>query len=77
MTDTLSVHLTVAELLAGWPAAGPVLAQHGMACVGCAMARFETVEEAAAAYGVDADALLDEVRRARRSHHSRSRRSSS
>ena len=77
MPDTLTVHLTMAELLAAWPAAGSVLAHRGMACVGCAMARFETVEEAAAAYGFDADEFLDEVRRAKRSHHSRSRRSSS
>ena len=77
MSDPLNVHLTMAELLAGWPNASSVLAQRGMACVGCAMARFETVEEAAAAYGFNAAEFLDQVRRARRSHHSRSRRSSS
>lgn len=74
MTGKLSTQLTMADLLAGWPAAGHVLARRGMACVGCSMARFETVEEAADAYGFSAAELLDEILRA---SHSRSRRSSS
>lgn len=65
----------MAELLAGWPAASSVLAARGMACVGCAMARFETVGEAAVAYGFDPQELLREVaagkgRPHRSSHHS-------
>lgn len=74
MPDTLTVHLTMAELMAGWPAAVPVLGRRGMACIGCPMARFETIAEAAAAYGFDAEELLDEVRC---NTSSRSRRSSS
>jgi hybrid cluster-associated redox disulfide protein len=73
MAHTLTVHLTMADLLAGWPEAGTVLGRRGMACVGCPMARFETIAEAAAAYEFDAEALLDEVRRhtsSRRRRHS-------
>jgi hybrid cluster-associated redox disulfide protein len=70
---SLGLQLTMAELIAGWPAAVPLLARRGMGCVGCTMARFETVAEAAAAYGFDPDALLTEIRR---SIHSRQRRSS-
>jgi hybrid cluster-associated redox disulfide protein len=74
MTANLSTQLTMADLLAGWPAAGHVLAKRGMACVGCSMARFETIEEAAVAYGFDPAELLGEISRA---VHTRSRRSSS
>ena len=74
MTGRLSTQLTMADLLAGWPAASHVLARRGMACIGCAMARFETVEEAADAYGFIAVELLEEIVRL---GHSRSRRSSS
>lgn len=61
MATGLTIHITMAELIARWPAAGPALARRGMACVGCSMARFETVQEAAAAYGVDPDELLRDV----------------
>jgi hybrid cluster-associated redox disulfide protein len=63
----LTCDMTVAELLSGWPAAGPALARRGMACVGCAMATFETVGEAARAYGVDPEELLRAVASAARS----------
>jgi hybrid cluster-associated redox disulfide protein len=59
-----TLQTTVAELLAGWSAARQVLGRRGMACVGCTMARFETIAEAAAAYGLDAHGLIDEVTRA-------------
>jgi hybrid cluster-associated redox disulfide protein len=57
--------MTVAELLAARPGAAAAFASRGMACVGCPMARFETLADAAAAYAVDLDALLgDAARRA-------------
>ena len=65
---SLGLQLTMAELIAGWPAVVPLLARRGMNCVGCTMARFETVAEAATAYGFDANELLTEIRR---SIHSR------
>jgi len=49
------------ELLARWPSARLPLARHGMACVGCPMARFETLGEAASAYGFDSRTLLSEI----------------
>lgn len=51
--------ITMADLLAGWPAARKAVARRGMACVGCPMARFETLAEAAAAYGFDARELRE------------------
>jgi hybrid cluster-associated redox disulfide protein len=55
--------MTVAELLAGRPGAAAAFASRGMACVGCPMARFETLADAAAAYTVDLDALLGDLAR--------------
>lgn len=54
---------TVAELLEGHPAAAAAFGVRGMACVGCPMARFETLAEVAEAYAVELDALLEEVTR--------------
>lgn len=63
-----TIHTTMEELLERWPSARARLARHGMACVGCPMARFDTLGEAAIAYGLDPFELLREVRgRARKS----------
>ena len=65
LMPTPTLHTTMAELLAGWPAARAVVGRRGMACVGCAMARFETIAEAAEAYGFDAGQFLHEVNHAK------------
>jgi hybrid cluster-associated redox disulfide protein len=44
----------VADVLAASPWSARVFVDRGMACVGCAFARFETVTEAAVTYGIDA-----------------------
>ena len=42
-------------------AAAPVLLSIGMHCLGCPSSQNETIEEAAAVHGVDADALVKEL----------------
>ena len=42
-------------------AAAPVLLGIGMHCLGCPTAQGETIEEAAAVHGVDADKLVDDL----------------
>lgn len=39
--------LTMAEVLRRWPCTGPALMARGLPCMGCAMARFQTLSEAA------------------------------
>ncbi len=38
-----------------------ILMNSGMECIGCAMAHGETVEQACAVHGIDADALVSEI----------------
>lgn len=52
----------VSAVLEHWPQTIPVFLEHGMACVGCPMAAFETLEEAAAIYGLDPARLIEEMR---------------
>ena len=61
VSHTLTGHTTMADLIEEWPAARKVLARRGMACLGCAMAAFETISDAAEAYGFDAGDLIREV----------------
>jgi hybrid cluster-associated redox disulfide protein len=52
---------TIEAVLRAHPAAARVLLRHGMACVGCAMAPYETLAEAAREYRVRPRALLEEL----------------
>jgi hybrid cluster-associated redox disulfide protein len=65
---TLS-HLTIAELLARYPALMGALLARRMACVGCTMARFETLPEAAAAYHLPVSVLLQDIALAAQAAH--------
>ncbi len=49
---------TIYELLQAKPEAAQVLFKFGMGCVGCAIAKGETIKEAAAAHGVPVDEML-------------------
>ncbi len=53
--------LTVAEVLARWPQTISVFMHHRMACVGCAIAPFETLAEVAAVYDLDPSCFLSEL----------------
>jgi len=59
------------EVLRRWPETARALIRRGMACVGCVMAPFETIRDAARNYGTDEAALLRQVRRAARQRRSR------
>ncbi len=53
---------TIAEVLVQCPQAALVFTRFRMACVGCPMAAFETLAEAAQAYGLAPEAVLQEIR---------------
>ena len=53
---------TVAALLAREPRAARVLLDHGMHCVGCAIAPFETLAEICVIYGVSLEQLIVDLR---------------
>ncbi len=57
----LSPRSSVAELLARWPQVIPVFLRHHMSCVGCSMAAFETLEDAARIYGIRYDVFSNEI----------------
>lgn len=57
----LDAHWTIEAVLDARPRAAGVLVRHGMACVGCVMARFETLAEAAREYHLNVSSLLNEL----------------
>ncbi len=58
----LKASLTVAETLSHWPQAAQVFFRHRMACIGCAMSPFDTLADVAAAYNLDLNRFLGELR---------------
>ena len=54
----LTADSTIYDLLKAKPESAEVLFKFGMGCVGCAIARGETIREAAEAHGVPIQELL-------------------
>ncbi len=61
---SISWAMTAEELQHRWPGTTAVLLRRRMACVGCPMARFDTIRDLAANYGVSMQELLEELTRA-------------
>ncbi len=53
--------MTIREVVSMSPKTVPVFMRHGMGCLGCSIAHFETVEEGAMAHGIDVDALVKDL----------------
>jgi len=62
MSEVINADETVSALLAGNPHAARILLNHGMHCVGCAVAPFETLAEVCLVYGVPLEELIEELR---------------
>ncbi|MCR4746154.1 MAG: DUF1858 domain-containing protein [Lachnospiraceae bacterium] len=52
---------TIGDILRVKPTAVPLLMEIGMHCLGCPASMGETVEEAAAVHGVDAEELINRM----------------
>jgi hybrid cluster-associated redox disulfide protein len=57
----IDLDTTVEDTLARNPALASSFVSHRMICVGCAIARFHTLREAALMYNLEPEALLDEL----------------
>ena len=53
--------MTIGEVLMESQDTIPVLLNAGMHCLGCPSSQMETIEEAAAVHGLDADALVEQL----------------
>lgn len=57
-TADIDTKMLVADIMQRWPATVDVFIAQQMACPGCPMAPFMSLEEAARSYGMDPRALI-------------------
>lgn len=51
----------IIEILEIKPQALEIFGKYGMGCIGCAAAKFETLEAGAIVHGIDPQAMVDEI----------------
>lgn len=61
---TLTKEMPIGQIVQEYPQTVPIFLKHGLMCFGCAVARFENLEQGAIAHGIDVDALLMDLNEA-------------
>jgi len=56
-SDKITKDMTLGELVAKHPETAEIMFRHGLHCIGCHMAAHETIEQGAAAHGMDGKAI--------------------
>lgn len=58
MTEEITKDMTIAEVVMKWPETAGTFMEWGLHCYGCAVARYENIEQGAMAHGIPADDLV-------------------
>ena len=58
---TITKEMSIGEVVDKYPQAVEVFLRHGLMCFGCALARFENVEQGATAHGINVEALIKDL----------------
>lgn len=64
MADLITKDMGIMEAIQKYPDVVGVFVAHGLGCIGCAMANFETIEQGAMAHGMDLSALMKDLNEA-------------
>lgn len=57
----ITKEMSISEVLKLDMGAAPVFLEYGMHCIGCPMASAESIEQACAGHGIDADELVKKL----------------
>lgn len=60
-SEQITPDMTVAEILNRWPETIPVFLKYQTSCVGCSMASFETISDAAGIYHIPLRQFISEL----------------
>ena len=59
MAEAITKDMTIGEVVVKWPETAGTFMEWGLHCYGCAVAKFENIEQGAQAHGVDPDKLVE------------------
>ena len=59
--ETITKEMPIGEVVQNYPQTIEVFLKHGLMCFGCAIARFENVEQGATAHGINVDTLMNDL----------------
>ena len=62
--QTITGDTSILEVVQKYPDTIKVFMEHGLGCIGCALAHFENIREGAQAHGIDVDALVKDLNQA-------------
>jgi len=60
----ITADMAIGKVVNDYPSTINVFFKHGLGCVGCAVARFENIQQGAMAHGIDVDALITDLNQA-------------
>jgi hybrid cluster-associated redox disulfide protein len=60
----ITADMPIGDVVRNYPETIKIFLQHGLMCVGCAVARFENIRDGATAHGIDVDALIRDLNQA-------------
>jgi len=57
----ITKNMSIIEIVSKYPDTAEVFMKHGLHCIGCAAASFETLEDGAKAHGIDIKKLIQDL----------------
>jgi hybrid cluster-associated redox disulfide protein len=61
MKEIIKKNMLIGEIISKYPQAVDIMLKHGMHCVGCHVATWETLEQAAQQHSIDISALVKDI----------------
>lgn len=61
MADVITREMPIGDVVRQHPETIEVFSRHGLHCIGCAIASFESIEEGAMVHGIDIEALVTDL----------------
>jgi hybrid cluster-associated redox disulfide protein len=59
--QVITAEMSIGDVISKYPDTIQVFFQHGLGCVGCAVARFENIRQGAMAHGINLDLLMQDL----------------
>ncbi len=61
MSEKINKDMTIESVVSAFPESVPVFIAHGLHCVGCHAANWETIEQGAIGHGIDVEGLVNDL----------------